>query len=97
MPESHRVSSRPWAIIFGLLGFSTSSTSSIPRFLPCGDIVLGMEFSFSAKMEGMCEVTFFNGLRACIASDDSTFLAWVDGEFIALGVRSPKARREGVW
>jgi hypothetical protein len=45
----------------------------------------------------MCDVTFFSGLRAGVASDDSGFLGSVDGELIMRGVRSPRARREDVW
>jgi hypothetical protein len=61
------------------------------RFLPCVGGGEATRFSLSAKTEGMCDVIFFSGLRGRIASDDS-----ISGELMVLGVRSPKARREGV-
>jgi hypothetical protein len=97
MPEFHKLSSRAWASIFAPPAFSTSSTWSMPRFLPC---TIGLEvsrFSLSAKTEGMCELTFFSWLRGRMASDGSLGVGKMVGELIACGVRSPKARRDGVW
>jgi hypothetical protein len=93
MPDSHKLSSRPRASIFALPAPSASSTSSMLRFLLCG----AAKFSLSANTLGMCDVTFFSGLRAGVASDAAVFLGSVEGELIARGVRSPRARREGVW
>jgi hypothetical protein len=91
MPDSHMLVSRAWASILPLPAFSASSTSSIPRFLPCGKVLGVVRFSLSANTEGICDVPCLSGLRGRIASDDSTI-----GELMARGVKSPKARREGV-
>lgn len=96
MPDVHRLASFPCASILVPPAFSTSSTSSILRFLPC-DETAASRFSLSAKPFGMCDVIFLSGLRAWITSDDAAFLLIVDGELIARGVRSPRARLEGVW
>jgi hypothetical protein len=91
MPDSHMLASRAWASILPLPAFSASSTSSIPRFLPCDKAAAPARFSLSANTEGICDVTFLSGLRGRMASDDSSI-----GELMARGVKSPKARRGDV-
>ncbi len=96
MPVFDNVSSRPRASIFRFSANSASSTSSMPLFLPFGNVAKVSRFSLSPKAGARVGIACFRGFNAGAISDDSKRFVCDDGVFTDFGTRSPSTRREGV-